>query len=136
MGKIPRCCAPKVSGSQRSPIGMFFPATNPRPPPASCQAGCKGCEQPGLAWGFASPRGAGVQQPLLSKRTQISEPTGGCRWAGSRLQAQHTSLFLHLLTGLEETTGAVLPTNGSEEEWPRYFSWHRDLQHYRLAHAA
>lgn len=63
---------------------MSFPVTNPRPPPASCQAGCKGCEELGLAGGSGSPREAEMQWPLLGRRTQISEAAGGCRWAGSR----------------------------------------------------
>lgn len=128
--------APLVRGCQRSPIRMSFPATNPQSPRASCQAGCKGCEQLGLAGGSASPREAEVQWSLLGEGTPISEPAGGRGWACSQLQAQHMSLFVPLLTGLEETTGAVLLTEGLEEVWPRYFSWHRELQHYKPAHAA
>lgn len=56
---------------------MSFPATNLQPPPASCQGGCKGCEQQGLAGMSVSPREAEVQWPLLGKRTQISEPVVG-----------------------------------------------------------
>lgn len=60
---------------------MSFPVPNPQLLLVPCQAGSEGCEQ-----GVCQPQGAEVQCPLPGKRTQISEPAGGCRGAGSCLQ--------------------------------------------------
>lgn len=138
------CCAPLVSGCQRSPVGMSLPATNPPPLPASgatakLPARPEGSPHPtrGSARLPGKPRcRRRARRPRLGERPPRSAPSGGCRWAGGRLRAQRASPFVRLPTGAEETAGAVLPTDGTEEARPRYFSWRWDLRRYGLARAA